>query len=251
MRSADIGRPPREPGFHARLIFVGHSGGVRILIVEDDRKLGPVLVRGFATDSIAADLVGTGEQAIVRAGATDYAVIVLDVMLPDVDGFEVCRRLRADDVDSPVLMLTARDDVADRVHGLNCGADDYLVKPFRFSELLARVRAMSRRGPIQRGVVLEVGDLRLDAARHQVWRADTPIDLSRTEYALLEALMQNPGNVLSRFDLLEQVWGFDYENRSNVVEVYVRYLRQKIDRPFGRNTLQTIRGVGYRVCNEE
>ena len=150
-----------------------------------------------------------------------------------------------------MLMLTARDDVEDRVHGLNCGADDYLTKPFSFDELLARVRAMSRRGPIQRSVVLEVGDLRLDAARHQVWRADTPIDLSRTEYAVLEALMQNPGNVLSRFDLLEQVWGYDYENRSNVVEVYVRYLRQKIDRPFGRNTLQTIRGVGYRVCSEE
>jgi two-component system OmpR family response regulator len=224
---------------------------VRILIVEDDRKLGPVLVRGFATDAIVADLVTTGQEALVRAGATEYAAIVLDVMLPDLDGFSVCRRLRTDEVGAPVLMLTARDDVEDRVHGLNCGADDYLIKPFSFNELLARVRAMSRRGPIQRSVVLEVGDLRLDAARHQVWRAETPIDLSRTEYALLEALMQNPGNVLSRFDLLEQVWGYDYENRSNVVEVYVRYLRQKIDRPFGRNTLQTIRGVGYRVCSEE
>jgi two-component system, OmpR family, response regulator len=224
---------------------------VRILIVEDDRKLGPVLVRGFATDSIAADLVTTGREALVRAGATEYGVIVLDVMLPDLDGFAVCREMRADDVDAPVLMLTARDDVEDRVHGLNCGADDYLVKPFSFNELLARVRAMSRRGPIQRSVVLEVGDLRLDAARHQVWRGDTPIDLSRKEYAVLEALMQNPGNVLSRFDLLEQVWGYGYENRSNVVEVYVRYLRQKIDRPFGRHTLQTIRGVGYRVCSEE
>ncbi len=224
---------------------------MRILIVEDDHKLGPVLVRGFATDAIVADLVTTGQEALVRAGATEYAAIVLDVMLPDLDGFSVCRRLRGDDVSAPVLMLTARDDVDDRVHGLNCGADDYLIKPFSFNELLARVRAMSRRGPIQRSVVLEVGDLRLDAARHQVWRAETPIDLSRTEYALLEALMQTPGNVLSRFDLLEQVWGYDYENRSNVVEVYVRYLRQKIDRPFGRNTLQTIRGVGYRVCSEE
>jgi two-component system OmpR family response regulator len=224
---------------------------VRILIIEDDQKLGPVLVRGFATDAIAADLVTTGHGGLVRAGATDYAVIVLDVMLPDLDGFEVCRTMRDDGVDAPVLMLTARDDVEDRVHGLNCGADDYLVKPFSFNELLARVRAMSRRGPVQRSVVLEIGDLRLDAARHQVWRADTAIDLSRKEYAVLEALMRNPGNVLSRFDLLEQVWGYDYENRSNVVEVYVRYLRQKIDRPFGRNTLQTIRGVGYRLCNEE
>jgi two-component system OmpR family response regulator len=224
---------------------------MRVLLVEDDRKLGPVLVRGFATDSIAADLVTSGQHAIVRAGATEYAVIVLDVMLPDLDGFQVCKAMRENDIDAPVLMLTARDAVEDRVHGLNSGADDYLIKPFSFHELLARVRAMSRRGPIQRSVVLEVGDLRLDAARHQVWRADTPIDLSRKEYAVLEALMRNPGNVLSRFDLLEQVWGYDYENRSNVVEVYVRYLRQKIDRPFGRNTLQTIRGVGYRVCSEE
>jgi two-component system OmpR family response regulator len=223
---------------------------VRILIVEDDPKLGPVLVRGFATDAIVADLVTTGQEALVRAGATGYAAIVLDVMLPDLDGFSVCRRLRSDEVGAPVLMLTARDDVEDRVHGLNCGADDYLIKPFSFNELLARVRAMSRRGPIQRSVVLEVGDLRLDAARHQVWRGETPIDLSRKQFALLEALMREPGAVLSRFDLLEQVWGYDYENRSNVIEVYVRYLRQKIDRPFGRNSLQTVRGVGYRVCDE-
>jgi two-component system OmpR family response regulator len=145
-------------------------------------------------------------------------------------------------------MLTARDAIDDRVQGLDSGADDYLVKPFSFVELLARVRAMSRRGPIQRTVMLEVGDLRLDSARHQVWRGDTPIDLSRKEYAILEALMRHAGDVLSRFDLLEQVWGYDYENRSNIVEVYIRYLREKIDRPFGRNTLQTVRGVGYRVC---
>ena len=223
---------------------------MRILVVEDDRKLGPVLVRGFATDSIAADLVTTGSDAIVRAGATDYAVIVLDVMLPDRDGFDVCRTLREQRVDSPVLMLTARDGIPDRVHGLNSGADDYLVKPFSFAELLARVRAMSRRGPIERQVVLEVGDLRLDSARHQVWRGETAIDLSKKEYAVLEALMRRPGHVLSRFDLLEQVWGYDYENRSNVVEVYIGYVRAKIDRPFDRKSLQTVRGVGYRICSE-
>ena len=221
---------------------------MRVLIVEDDPKLGPVLVRGLATDAIAADLVTTGSEAIIRAGATDYTVIVLDVMLPDLDGFQVCRALREDNTFAPVLMLTARDAVRDRVHGLDSGADDYLVKPFSFVELLARVRAMSRRGPIQRTVMLEVGDLRLDSARHQVWRGDTPIDLSRKEYAILEALMRHAGDVLSRFDLLEQVWGYDYENRSNIVEVYIRYLREKIDRPFGRHTLQTVRGVGYRVC---
>jgi two-component system OmpR family response regulator len=221
---------------------------MRVLVVEDDPKLGPVLVRGFATDAIAADLVTTGREAIVRAGATDYTVIVLDVMLPDLDGYQVCRALRADQTFAPVLMLTARDAIDDRVQGLDSGADDYLVKPFSFAELLARVRAISRRGPIQRTVMLEVGDLRLDSARHQVWRGDTPIDLSRREYAILEALMRHPGDVLSRFDLLEQVWGYEYENRSNIVEVYVRYLREKIDRPFGRHSLQTIRGVGYRVC---
>ena len=145
-------------------------------------------------------------------------------------------------------MLTARDSVEDRVHGLDSGADDYLVKPFSFAELLARVRALSRRGPIERPVVLQVGDLRLDSSKHQVWRGQHPIDLSRREYALLEALMRRPGDVLSRFELLEQVWSYEYENRSNVVEVYVRYLREKIDRPFQRNTLQTVRGVGYRVC---
>jgi two-component system, OmpR family, response regulator len=221
---------------------------MRVLVVEDDPKLGPVLVRGLATDAIAADLVTTGREAIIRAGATDYTVIVLDVMLPDLDGFQVCRALREDNTFAPVLMLTARDAIDDRVQGLDSGADDYLVKPFSFVELLARVRAMSRRGPIRRTVTLEVGDLRLDSARHQVWRGDTPIDLSRKEYAILEALMRHAGDVLSRFDLLEQVWGYDYENRSNIVEVYVRYLREKIDRPFGRNTLQTVRGVGYRVC---
>jgi two-component system OmpR family response regulator len=221
---------------------------MRVLVVEDDPKLGPVLVRGLATDAIAADLVTTGREAIVRAGATDYTVIVLDVMLPDLDGFQVCRALRDDNTFAPVLMLTARDAIDDRVQGLDSGADDYLVKPFSFVELLARVRAMSRRGPIQRTVMLEVGDLRLDSARHQVWRGDTPVDLSRKEYAILEALMRHAGDVLSRFDLLEQVWGYDYENRSNIVEVYIRYLREKIDRPFGRNTLQTVRGVGYRVC---
>ena len=229
-------------------MFVSEALAMRVLVVEDDIKLGSVLLRGLATDGIAADTVGDGASALIRAGATAYDVIVLDVMLPDVDGFEVCRGLRAREIQAPVLMLTARDSVEDRVHGLDSGADDYLVKPFSFAELLARVRALSRRGPIERPVVLEVGDLRLDSSKHQVWRGQHPIDLSRREYALLEALMRRPGDVLSRFELLEQVWSYEYENRSNVVDVYVRYLREKIDRPFKRNTLQTVRGVGYRVC---
>jgi two-component system, OmpR family, response regulator len=223
---------------------------VRVLVVEDDQKLGSVLVRGFATDGIVADVVSRGRDALVRAGATDYTVILLDVMLPDLDGFQVCRSLREEKVLAPVLMLTARDAVNDRIRGLDAGADDYLVKPFSFAELLARVRALSRRGPIERTVMMQVGDLRLDSARHQVWRGETPIDLARKEYAMLEALMRHPGDVLSRFQLLEQVWGYEYENRSNIVEVYIRYLRQKIDRPFGRHSLQTVRGVGYRICAE-
>ncbi len=221
---------------------------MRVLVVEDDVKLGSVLLRGLATDGIAADTVADGQSALIRAGATQYDVILLDVMLPDIDGFEVCRGLREQAIQAPVLMLTARDAVEDRVHGLDSGADDYLAKPFSFDELLARVRALSRRGPIERPVLLRVGDLRLDSAKHQVWRGEHAIDLSRREYALLEALMRRPGDVLSRFELLEQVWSYEYENRSNVVEVYIRYLREKIDRPFERNTLQTVRGVGYRVC---
>ncbi len=224
---------------------------MRVLIVEDNHKLGPILVRGMATDSILADLVTSGRDAIVRATVTDYAVIVLDVMLPDVDGFNVCRAIRDERVHTPIIILTARDAVEDRITGLDSGADDYLVKPFAVRELLARVRAVTRRGPVHRQVVLEAGDLRLDSSRHQVQRGDTAIDLSRKEFAVLEALMRDPGAVLSRFDLLEQAWDYNYENRSNVVEVYIRYLREKIDRPFGRHSLQTVRGVGYRICAEQ
>ena len=221
---------------------------MRILIADDDRRLGPILVRGLAGDAIAADLVHTGQEAIVRATATSYAAIVLEANLPDQDGFSVCRTIRDEAVDAPIVFLSARHEVEDRIAGLESGGDDYLGKPFSFRELLARIRAVSRRGPVHRGVVLRAGDLRLDSAGHQVHRGDVAIDLSRTEFAVLEALLREPGAVLSRFDLLEQAWGYDYENRSNIVEVYVRYLREKIDRPFGRRSLQTVRGVGYRIC---
>jgi two-component system OmpR family response regulator len=221
---------------------------MRVLIADDDRRLGPLLVRGMATDSICADLVSSGQEAIDRATATEYAAIVTEVTLPDVDGFEVCRAIRAEHVAAPILILSSRGSVEDRVHGLDCGADDYLPKPFFFRELLARLRAMNRRGPIHHGVVLESGDLHLDPARHQVRRGQQAIDLSRKEFAVLEALMRDPGRVLSRYELLDQAWGGDYENRSNVVEVYIRYRREKIDRPFGRDSLQTVRGVGYRLC---
>jgi len=188
--------------------------------------------------------------ATTRSGATDYDAIVLDVMLAGIDGFEVCRRLRRGGVWAPVLMLTARDAVEDRVEGLDAGADDYLTKPFSFAELLARLRALGRRGPVERLPVLEVGSLRLDPSTRQVWRGDAEISLSTKEYALLETFMRRPGQVLSRFDLLEHAWDYSYENRSNVVDVYVRYLREKVDRPFGTASLETVRGAGYRLRRE-
>jgi two-component system, OmpR family, response regulator len=220
---------------------------MRALVVEDDVKLAALLRRGLVEDGHVVDVVGSGDDALWMAGATDYDAIVLDVMLVGRDGFDVCRRLRRNGVWSPVLMLTARDAVEDRVEGLDAGADDYLTKPFSFAELLARLRALGRRGPVERPAVLEVGSLRLDPATRQVWRGEHELALSTKEFALLETFMRRPGQVLSRFDLLEHAWDYDYDNRSNVVDVYVRYLREKIDRPFGRASLETVRGAGYRL----
>jgi two-component system OmpR family response regulator len=222
---------------------------VRILIVEDEPKMADVLRRGLTRAGLSVDVVELGADALVRAGATEYDAIVLDAMLPDIDGLDVCRRLRAERIWSPVLMLTARAGVPDRVDGLDAGADDYLAKPFAFDELLARLRALARRGPVERPPVLEVGDLRLDPAGHRAWRGETALELSAKELALLEIFMRNPGQVLSRFTLLEHAWEGEYENRSNVVDVYVRLMREKIDRPFGRASLVTVRGVGYRLCD--
>jgi two-component system OmpR family response regulator len=220
---------------------------MRALIVEDELKLASLIRRGLLEEGYAVDVVGDGREALVRAAATEYDVIVLDVMLPGTDGFEVCRQLRAEGIWFPVLMLTARDAVKDRVTGLDTGADDYLTKPFSFAELLARLRALARRGPVERPTVLEVGSLRLDPKTRQVWRNGTEIGLSTKEFALLETFMRRPGQVLSRFDLLEHAWDYAYENRSNVVDVYVRYLRRKIDRPFGVSSIETVRGSGYRL----
>ena len=181
------------------------------------------------------------------AAATEFDAVVLDVMLPGIDGFATCRRLREDGVWAPIIMVTARDSVDDRVQGLDQGADDYLTKPFSLAELLARLRALARRGPVERPPVLEVGDLRLDPATQQAWRGEEEITLSPKEFALLETFMRRPGELLSRYQLLEHAWDYDYENRSNVVEVYVRYLREKIDRPFGVKSLETVRGAGYRL----
>jgi two-component system OmpR family response regulator len=220
---------------------------MRALVVEDELKMAALLRRGLAEEGYAADVARTGEDALWMARATPYDAIVLDVMLPGADGFAVCRELRDSGVWSPILMLTARDGVQDRVAGLDSGADDYLTKPFSFAELLARLRALTRRGTAERPTVIEVGSLRLDPATRQVWRGETEIGLSAKEFALLETFMRRPGEVVSRFDLLEHAWDYGYENRSNVVDVYVRYLREKIDRPFGVTSIETVRGAGYRL----
>ena len=220
---------------------------MRVLIVEDEERMAALISRGLTNEGLAADVAPSGEEALWMAGAHDYDAIVLDVMLPGADGFETCRSLRAADVWTPVLMLTARDAVDDRVSGLDSGADDYLVKPFAFPELLARLRALARRGETERPTVLEVGTLRLDPATREVVRAGMRIDLSPKEFALLETFMRRPGEVLSRLHMLEHAWDFAYDNRSNVVDVYVRRLRRKIDEPFGCDSLETIRGVGYRL----
>jgi len=220
---------------------------MRVLIVEDEVKMADVIRRGLVDDGLAVDVAPHGEDALWMAGSTAYDAIVLDLLLPGIDGFEVCRRLRADGVRSPVLMLTARDAVADRVRGLDTGADDYLTKPFSLAELGARLRALARRGPIERPPVLRAGDLCLDPAGRRVWRGRAEIALSAREFALLETLMRHAGQVLDRLQLLDHVWDGEYENRSNVIDVYIRYLREKVDRPFGVESIETVRGAGYRL----
>ena len=220
---------------------------VRVLVIEDEAKLAEVVARGLREEGYAADIAGRGEDALWMAQAAAYDVILLDVMLPGADGFDVCRQLRDVGVWSPVLMLTARDAIEDRVHGLDAGADDYLVKPFSFEELLARIRALVRRAPAERPAVVEVGDLRLDPAAQRAWRGETELDLSAKEFALLELFMRRPGKVLSRAALLDGAWDIAFERRSNIVDVYVGYLRAKVDKPFGCDSLETVRGVGYRL----
>jgi two-component system, OmpR family, response regulator len=220
---------------------------MRVLLVEDEVRMAAAIRRALRAEGIVADIASTGGEALPMARATEYDVLVLDVMLPDIDGFETCRRLRAERVWVPIIMLTARDSIEDRVRGLDQGADDYLTKPFSLAELLARLRALARRGPVERPSELEAGGLRLNPATRQVWRGDSEIHLSAKEFALLETFMRRPGEVLSPYQLLEHVWDYDYENRSNVVQVYVRYLREKVDRPFGIESIETVRGAGYRL----
>jgi len=220
---------------------------MRVLVVEDEPKMSKLLARGLGEEGHAADVAATGEEALWMAGTERYDVIVLDVMLPGLDGFATCRELRAREIWTPVLMLTARDATEDRIEGLDTGADDYLVKPFAFGELLARLRALVRRAPAERPTELGAGDLRLDPAAHRAWRGEHELELSAKEFALLELFLRHAGEVLSRPQLLDGAWDMAFESRSNIVDVYVRYLREKIDRPFDRHSLETVRGVGYRL----
>jgi two-component system OmpR family response regulator len=220
---------------------------MRLLVVEDDTKLARALERGLQREGYAVDLAETGDDALSQASENDYDAVVLDVMLPGRDGFSVCRAMRSSERWAPVLMLTARDQVGDRIRGLDAGADDYLVKPFDFGELLARLRALIRRGPSERPPVLEVGDLHIDPAARVVTRAGRDIELTVREFALLQFLAQRAGEVVSREQLLERVWDSTEEGSTNVVDVYIGYLRNKVDRPFRRKMIRTVRGIGFML----
>lgn len=223
---------------------------MRLLVVEDSLKMASLLRRGLTEEGYAVDVAANGVDAVWLATEHAFDAIVLDVVLPDIDGFEVCRRLRTAGRLAPLLMLTARDDVSDRVSGLDAGADDYLTKPFAFDELFARVRALVRRGPHERMPVAEVGDLALDPADHSARRGATSLHLTPKEFALLQYFMEHPNEALTRQRLLEHVWDFAFDGDPNIVDVYVGYLRDKVDRPFKRASLETVRGVGYRIRDE-
>jgi two-component system OmpR family response regulator len=224
---------------------------MRVLVIEDEVRMARLVKRALEEEGHAVDVAGTGPDGLWMATENPYAAIILDVMLPGFDGFELCRRLRAAGIWVPVLMLTARDEIGDRVRGLDAGADDYLVKPFSLLELAARLRALTRRDDRRRPAVLAEGDLKLDPASKRAWRAGTEIELSPKEFSLLEFFLRNPGTVLTRSQIIEAVWDFAYDGTSNVVDQYVKYLRRKVDTPFGRHDLQTVRGMGYRLRHDE
>ncbi len=220
---------------------------MRVLVVEDEVRMARLLKRGLEEEGYVVDVANDGRDGLWMATENDYGVIVLDVMLPRENGFEICRKLRQADIWTPVLMLTARVDPQDRVRGLDVGADDYLVKPFSFIELAARLRALTRRDDRVRPVIIEVGDLRMDPAARRVFRGDVEIDLTPKEFALLELFMRNPGTVMSRLKILDAAWDMAYDGTSNVIDQYIGYLRRKIDAPFGRGDIETVRGAGYRL----
>lgn len=220
---------------------------MRILVVEDEPRLADLLRRGLAEAGHAVDLAGTGEDALEWVGAAPYDAIVLDVVLPGIDGFEVCRRLRRAGDTIPILLLTARDGVGDRVSGLDAGADDYLIKPFAFIELLARLRALARRPAAALTPVLHAANIRLDPATRQVWRDGHEIGCTNKEFRILECLLRRPGQVLTRAMIADQVWDWDFPNATNVIDVHVRSLRRKLGDPYPGRLIQTVRGVGYRL----
>jgi two-component system OmpR family response regulator len=221
---------------------------VRILVVEDEARLASLLQRGLAEEGHAVDLAADGEDALAWIDVSDYDAIVLDIMLPGIDGLEVCRRLRRQRVRTPILLLTARDRVADRVAGLDAGADDYLVKPFAFAELTARLRALSRRPPETLDPVLSAGEVRLDPASRRIWRGNEEVHLPNKEFRILEYLMRHPNRVLTRPMIAEHVWDYDFPNVTNVVDVHIRQLRRQLHDPYPGGLIETVRGVGYRLC---
>ncbi|MCW2960807.1 MAG: two component transcriptional regulator, winged helix family [Thermoleophilia bacterium] len=220
---------------------------MRVLVIEDDLKMSRLIREGLELSGHAVECEQAGPRGVDRSVAQPFDAIVLDVMLPGMDGFETCRRIRQRGIWTPILMLTARDSVDDRVAGLDAGSDDYLVKPFSFAELLARLRALDRRGDARGTDIIAVGNLRLDRSERRVWRDEHEVELTRREFDLLDALMQSPGRAFERHELLDRAWADDLDTQSNVVDQYIRYLRNKIDRPFDANSIETVRGVGYRI----
>lgn len=220
---------------------------MRILLTEDELRMAVLLDQALTEEGHQVDVAHRGETAVELVDGTDYDAILLDVMLPGIDGFETCRRMRAKGVGTPILMLTSRGDVDDRVRGLDSGADDYLLKPFELQELFARVRALSRRGPADFMTRIAIGDLVIEANSLSTWRGTAPIALTTREFAILELLMRNPGRVVSKLDILDAAWDGDVDHRSNVIEVLIKRIRDKIDKPFGTDTIETVRGTGYRL----
>jgi two-component system, OmpR family, response regulator len=223
---------------------------MRVLVVEDELRLAALLRRGLTEEGFAVDIATSGEEALDWSGAVEFDVIILDVLLPGIDGFEVCRTLRKQRIQTPILLLTAKDAVPDRVTGLDAGADDYLVKPFAFAELTARLRALTRRAPAVSDPVLTVGDLRLDPAMRRVWRGESEIELANKEFRILEYLMRNRNQVLTRSMIADHVWDYDFENLTNVIDVHIRSLRNKLNDPYPGELIQTVRGVGYRLRDD-
>jgi DNA-binding response OmpR family regulator len=227
---------------------VRHNDGVRILVVEDEARLAEGLRRGLEAEGFAVDIAATGTDGLWLARENEYSVILLDIMLPGMSGYRVCAELRKDENWTPILMLTAKDGDWDQVEALDTGADDFLTKPFSFVVLVARIRALMRRGATERPAIMAAGDIRMDPAARTVVRGETPIDLTAREFAVLEYLMRRRGDVVSKREVLDNVWDVDFEGDPNIVEVYVRHLRNKLDRPFGRDAIETLRGAGYRLA---